>query len=214
MPALAEHDRLLRVAPDQDLLVDGDRAVLALLIFLGLDRARIRQLGVELEVELLARDFGGEHPVGGVGHLVLGKVPRPFRHPRRQRRLEVGDAVAGGGRDHEDLLERQPLVELRGQRQQLAPWRDVDLVEDQDLGLAPAFSVSSISSIRLRSRSSRRSPARSGRHPARPPQAAATIARSSRRLGSKMPGVSSSRICASPASRCPSAACAWSAPWG
>jgi hypothetical protein len=33
---------------------------------------------------------------------------------------------------------------------------------------------------------------------AAPPQAAATIARSSRRLGWKMPGVSRSRICASP----------------
>src|SRR3954468_8256397 len=73
--ALAEHDRLLAVAADEDLLVDGDRAVLALLIFLGLDRALIRELGVELEVELLAGDFGGEHPIAGVGDLVLGKMP-------------------------------------------------------------------------------------------------------------------------------------------
>src|SRR5215217_7502862 len=52
--ALAEHDRLLRVAADEDLLVDGDRAVLALLELLGFDRARIRQLLVELVIELLA----------------------------------------------------------------------------------------------------------------------------------------------------------------
>src|ERR1044072_1768998 len=35
--ALAEDDRLLGVAGDEDLLVDGDRAVLSLLIFLRLD---------------------------------------------------------------------------------------------------------------------------------------------------------------------------------
>src|SRR5690242_4241105 len=39
--------------------------------------------------------------------------------------------------------------------------------------------------------------------PSAPLQAAATIARSSRRLGSKMPGVSTSRICASPSSATP-----------
>src|SRR3954468_3469140 len=65
--ALAEDDRLLAVAADEDLLVGGDRAVLALLIFLGLDRALIGELGVELEVELLACDLGGEHSIGGVG---------------------------------------------------------------------------------------------------------------------------------------------------
>src|SRR3954468_10194372 len=41
--ALAEDDRLLAVATDEDLLVDGDRAVLALLILLGLDRAFVRE---------------------------------------------------------------------------------------------------------------------------------------------------------------------------
>jgi hypothetical protein len=56
--------------------VDLDRTVLALRIFLGLDRAGIGQLGMELEIELLARDFGGDHPLGGVGDLVLGEMPR------------------------------------------------------------------------------------------------------------------------------------------
>jgi hypothetical protein len=61
--AIAEHDRLLGIARDQDLLVDRHRSVLALLIFLGLDRARIRPFGVELEVDLLAGDFGDHRAI-------------------------------------------------------------------------------------------------------------------------------------------------------
>ncbi len=80
--ALAEDDRLLAVALDQDLLVDHGRAVLAVLPFLGLDRGRIGQLGVELVVELLAGQLGRDHAVGGVGQLVVGEMPRPFAASR------------------------------------------------------------------------------------------------------------------------------------
>ena len=120
--ALAEHDRALGVAADEDLLVDRDRPVLALLIFLGLDRARIRQLGVELEIELLARHLGGEHAVGGVGDLVLGEVPRPLGHALRERGLELGHAVAGGRRDHEDRLERERAPAAGWRDRAVSPW--------------------------------------------------------------------------------------------
>src|SRR6187402_1659511 len=53
--ALAEDDRLLAVATDDDLLVDLDAAVLALGVALGAHRAVVGQLLVELLVELLAR---------------------------------------------------------------------------------------------------------------------------------------------------------------
>ena len=133
----AEDDRLLAVARDEDLLVDRDRSVAALLIFFGLDRAGIRQLGMELEVELLARHLGGEHPVGGVGDLVLGEMPRPFRHAGREQRLELRHAVAGGGGDEQDMLGRQPLLQRLGEDQQGLLGRHVDLVEDDDLGFGP-----------------------------------------------------------------------------
>ncbi len=82
--ALADHDRLLAVALDQDLLVDDGRAVLAVLPGLGLDRGRIGQLLVELVDDLLARQLGGDHPVGGVGDFVLGVKPRAFAASRRR----------------------------------------------------------------------------------------------------------------------------------
>ena len=99
--ALAEHDRALAVALDQNLLVDDDRPVLALLIFLGVDGRRIGQLGVELEVDLLAGHFGRDHPVGGIAQLVVGEMPRAFRHRRGERALQVRNPVAAGCRDHE-----------------------------------------------------------------------------------------------------------------
>src|SRR3546814_8733534 len=63
---LAEHDRALGGPRDEDPLVDFDRAVVAFLVRLGLDRAGIGQFGVELEVELFARHLGGEHAFGDV----------------------------------------------------------------------------------------------------------------------------------------------------
>ena len=119
--------------------MNGDRSVLALFIFLGLDRARIREFGVELKVELLARHLCGKHPVGGVGNLLLREVPGTFGHACGERGLEVGNAVAGGGGDHEDLLELHPLVQLGGEGEELVLGGYVDLVEDQDLGLRAAL---------------------------------------------------------------------------
>jgi len=55
--AFAKHNRALGWSGDKDLLVDFQRSVFALAIFLGLDGAGIRQLFMELEIELLSRDF-------------------------------------------------------------------------------------------------------------------------------------------------------------
>ena len=116
--------------------MDHGRAVLAILPFLGLDRAGIGQFGVQLEVELLAGQFGRDHAVGGVGQLVVGEMPRSFGHRRGEVRLEVGDAVAGGRGDHEHRLGLEPFGEPRGEHQQIVLLGDVDLVEHENLGLA------------------------------------------------------------------------------
>ena len=100
-------------------------------------------------------------------------------------------------RDHEDCLEAsRSLSWRRGQQSRLLD--QVDLVEDEDHRPRWSFSCSTCpgdsaskpvsESITSAIRSASFAPA----------QAAATIARSRRRFGSKMPGVSTSRICAAP----------------
>src|SRR5690606_11267729 len=77
---LAEHDRLLAVAADDDLLVDLYAAVLADLIAFGPHRAIVRQFFVELPVELFTGHFRREQTFAGVGDLIFGIVPRPLGH--------------------------------------------------------------------------------------------------------------------------------------
>src|SRR5207302_7220029 len=57
---LAEHDLALALALDKDRLLDPHRTVLALGPARGLDRRLVRQLLVQLAIDLLARDLGGE----------------------------------------------------------------------------------------------------------------------------------------------------------
>src|SRR3954471_4978515 len=71
---LAEHDLALAVALDKDRLLDADRTVLALGPAVGLDRGLIRQLLMQMAVDLLARDLGRKLPQRRVRHLVLGIV--------------------------------------------------------------------------------------------------------------------------------------------
>ena len=137
--ALAEHDRLLAVALDEDLLVDDGRSVLAVLPFLGLDRRGVGEFGVELEVELFAGDFGRDHAVGGVAELVGGVVPRAFWHGRGEIGLQVRDAVAGAGRNHEYGLGGEAERERLGEGEEVVLFRKVDLVEDEDQRLGAAF---------------------------------------------------------------------------
>jgi hypothetical protein len=103
-------------------------------------------------------------------------------------------------RDHEGLLEpASPRVERLGQRQQLLALDEVDLVEHQDLGVGHLFEAlqQGLDFIGVTPRSASTISATRSASPA-PVQAASTMARSSRRLGAKMPGVSMKTICASP----------------
>src|ERR671913_1035016 len=56
--ALAQHDGALALALDVDDLLDARAAVGPVLPLLGLDRGLVGQLLVELQEDLLARDFG------------------------------------------------------------------------------------------------------------------------------------------------------------
>ena len=93
--ALADDDRFLARAFDQDDLMDERAAILPLLPFLVLDGAGIGQFLAELEVELFARDLGREKPGRQVGELVLriepgaggnagGEDPAQIDQPRRR----------------------------------------------------------------------------------------------------------------------------------
>src|SRR3989344_5619384 len=136
---VAEDDRALVVACDQNLLVDFGAAVLARREFLGLDGRLVRQFLMELAIQLLAGDFGGEHPFGGVADFILREMPRSLRHQGRQRRLEFGNSVAGARRDEEGFVEGNPLVELGRDGQQFVLLGQVDLVEDQEFLLGSSL---------------------------------------------------------------------------
>ena len=78
--ALAKHDGPLCFALDQNLLVDFDAAVGPFRIFFGFDRARIGQFLMQLQVKLLAGDFGRGEAFGRIGNLIFGEMPFAFRH--------------------------------------------------------------------------------------------------------------------------------------
>ena len=89
------------------------------------------------------------------------------------------------------------LVGCRGERQQRLALDPVDLVEDQDLRLADVLQP--VRGWRRRRRQMPRSASISSSTTSAslaPPQAVVTMARSSRRCGRKMPGVSTKTICA------------------
>ena len=135
--ALAQHDRLLAVALDQYLLVDHGRPVLAILPFLGLDRAGIGQLGVKLQVQLLSGNLRRDHPVGRVAQLVRRIMPRPVGHGGGQIGLQIGHPVAVRRRNHEHRLGLQSRRQILRQRQQRVFLGDLDLVEHQYQRLGP-----------------------------------------------------------------------------
>ena len=89
-------------------------------------------------------------------------------------RQRVGEAEQAFARDEVDLVQREDRLTL-------APGQALDDLPRVAIGAAGASTSSTISSA---------SPA--------PDQAAATIARSSRRRGAKMPGVSTKMICVWP----------------
>src|SRR5690606_17974275 len=137
--SLTEHDRLLAVTADDDLLVDLDAAVFAGLVALGTYRAVVGQLVVELAVELLAGDFGGEQALARVADLVFRIVPRAFGHQAGEVRFQLRHTVAGQGRDEEHFGESDVTGELLRQREQRLLLAGVDLVERQQLAFRPVL---------------------------------------------------------------------------
>ena len=110
---------------------------------------------MELEVELLAGHLGRDHPVGGVGDLVLREVPRPFGHrARRARALRSATPSPVVAEIMKIVLERRPLVELRGEGQQRPPSSTRStLLRTRILGSRPV--LRGRSSMRARRRASR-----------------------------------------------------------
>ena len=89
---------------------------------------------MELEVKLLARDFGGGHPVRGIAHLIFGEVPGAFGQFGCDKVFQDIQAIAGLRTHHQHIGE----LDLRGQpfdmNEQLFLHRNIDLVEDENFG--------------------------------------------------------------------------------
>ncbi len=137
-PALAEHDLALAFTLDENRLLDANGLVLALGPAVGFDGGLIRQFLMQLAIDLFAGDLGRQMPDRRVRHLIFRIVKRTRGHRLRQRTAQVIDAVAGDGRDHEGLFERQPRVGSLRQQQQLLARDEIDLVDHQDLGVRHA----------------------------------------------------------------------------
>ena len=216
--ALAEHDRALRRRVDQDLLVDLDRSV-ARAPYTSRSRPRWHRA-----VRRGAGDRAARASLRRRASVRWRRRPGPRGNataPRASRaasaRLELGHAVAGrGARRRRSRRTAAASLSCSAWVEQLGLVGDIDLVEDQIFALAAALRALSriardlgadaalaidhqrdqIGALARRPR--RRRPSR-GRAGAR-----------ARRCRACRPAGSAPR----PRSRRPSAACAWSAPWG
>jgi len=101
----AECNSLVSVPADIDDLVDSHGAVLAILPVFGFDGQLVRQFLVQAQCEFFARDLGGDHAQWQVGDLVFGIMPGTRRHFRGKPGLEVLNAMALFGRNHEGCRE-------------------------------------------------------------------------------------------------------------
>src|SRR5690242_3809605 len=77
LPALAQHDRALPGALDVNRLLDSYAAVRLIFPPLGLDRASVWYLVMQLHKHLLAGRFRRDQTLGSVRQLILRKKPRP-----------------------------------------------------------------------------------------------------------------------------------------
>ena len=151
-----------------------------------------------------ARDLGGEQAQGHVRNLIFRIKPRAWRHQRGESCFEFGDAVAAQGRDHESLREgeRVPLS-LAASSRRLWRFHRIDLVEDKNLfGGDVRQAAENGLDLGIDASWTSTSNAAASASPVLP-QAAATMARSSRRFGANMPGVSTKMICALPSTAIP-----------
>src|SRR6185437_6789579 len=181
---------------------DASRAVGPVRPGVGLDGRLIGQFVVQPLDQLLAGDLGRKRSDRRFRDLVLRVEPRTRRDDRREAIGEPLEPVAGQGAHHEGLVEGERRVEPRRDLEQLRPLDEVDLVEDGEPWLphvAERGRIACVSSLRPASASFRASiSATIASASAAALVAAATIARSRRRLGANRPGVSTSTTCASP----------------
>ena len=131
-PALADDDAFLARLADMDHLRDRHRAVGAFLPVFGLDGDGVGQFLMQAQEDLLARDLGRQHAARHVGDLFRGIEPGSFGDEGREPRLQVHHAIAGGRRDHEDLVRDAGFVDLGGKFQKTLALDQIDLVERHD----------------------------------------------------------------------------------
>src|SRR3984893_4698469 len=136
--APADHDRLLRLAVDDDRAIqpeDGLRGIGPLgnlLEAIDDDRARKRDLGVRELEQLFPDDLGREEPLGLIGQEVLRIQPVAVGEPMDEAAFQPVDVVPRRRRDRHDLGElRHPGV-LVDHRQQPGFPDQIDLVENQE----------------------------------------------------------------------------------
>jgi hypothetical protein len=88
------------------------------------------------QIELLARDLGRQLAQRRVGDLVRRIMPGSLRHVSCEPALDVADAIARERGDHEGRGERSTLARRLGNCQQRRFLDEIDLVDEQDFGLA------------------------------------------------------------------------------
>ena len=127
--ALADDDRLLRVASDVDGGGDHDQVLLRLLLeHVDADGDRVRHLFARRQHHLLADDLGDDGALGLVGELVRRIVARPLRQRRLERAQQLVDVLAGHGAHRHDGPIRQQRPDGGEDREQRAPWRRASIL--------------------------------------------------------------------------------------
>ena len=94
---------------------------------------------MQLQVKLLAGDFGRNQAICGIRNLILGKMPFALGHGLGDGGFEFHQAISGCRADIINLLESTDFCQFGRQRQQLFLRRNIDLVEYQPLTFRPIF---------------------------------------------------------------------------
>ena len=187
--AIADQDRLLGGPADIDGAVDADAAVLALLPVLGLDGRVVRHFLMRLAQDLLAHDLG-RPACGWAGRKArprgTGKGPAGMSAAIFSSSRSSPRRLLGG--DHEGLLDRQQAFSSAASGSSRGGSTRSTLFSASQIGWRDLASRS------MMARTASVSPARASTisrvrsASCAPPQAAATMARSSRRRGGRCRG--------------------------
>src|SRR5665213_176232 len=204
--ALAQHDGFLAVALDEDDLVDLHRAVLALLPLLGFHRGGVGQFVMQAQIDFLARHFGGQQAGGNVGGFVFGIVPGPIGHSGLDPGRDLLQSLAFQGGNQEDILEQALGMEFSTSGKRSVRFMPSILFNTSAVFFGvPSFRPARIAMVsraawELASTvgSAASTTSKMASASCAPLQAAPTMARSRRRRGRKIPGVSTKTIWVSP----------------